>query len=857
MQALPPSLAPLGDYRQFIIWKAVPDPEKPGKIKKIPTHFQAGYPVDVTDSSAWADANQAIVAASAWGDEYGVGFCFTPNDPFFFLDIDGCRTDDDANPWSPMAMDLMRQLPGVAIEVSQSGKGLHLFGTGTCPPHGCRNRPLGLELYTEARFVALTGINAIGDASMDASASLGALVAGYFPPTGGAESTPGELTTEPVPQWSGPADDDELIAKALASKQSAAATFGGASSFASLWGGSTDGHDGDESLADASLAQHLAFWTGSHGERMLRLMRRSGLVRPKWEREAYLILTINFAVSKQTTFYNVPTETATEDPRARKIKASSDKQAKYAESIRASKIAQCGDNDEWVEVLCKISKAKFWLDNKDLMPGELVAMVQPVKKVTSNLFDRRAPEIVSGFQYLGATLQLEHFKGCVYVQDLHRVMTAAGTLLKRDQFDATYGGYSFQMDDSGDKTSDKPWDVFTRSQVVRFPKAETTCFRPAETPGAILVGDDGHTLLNTYFPIETPRQSGDATPFLNHLAKLLPDPHDQTILLAYMAACLQYKGVKFQWAPLLQGAEGNGKTLFSRCVAFAVGEKYTHLPPATEIAEKYNAWLFDKLFIGVEDVYVPDHKKEIIEVLKPMITNNRLACRDMGVGQVMRDVTANFLLNSNHKDAIRKTQTDRRFAVFFTAQQSPEDFVRDDMTGSYFPELYAWLRGGGYAIVATYLDSYPIPDELNPAGACHRAPPTSSTAEAIEASMGGVEQEVLEAVEAGRTGFRGGWISSIHLDTLLKNLRMDRAIPHNKRRELLRQIGYEPHPAMKDGRANNVVLTDNGKPRLFAKVGCEAAQVSPAAAAVKAYEAAQAAPSAEIVLFPVDRAVNT
>lgn len=847
----------MGEYRQFIVWKAVPNPKegKPDNVDKVPTHYLTGRPVGVTDSAAWIDADLAIRTANAWGAPYGVGFCFTPDDPFFFTDIDGCL-EPDGRTWSPVAHEIMRLLPGAAIELSQSGKGLHLFGTGACPAHGCKNELLHLELYTEKRFVALTGVNAVGDASTDCSATLGALVTTYFPP-GASSNGSAALTDEPVEQWSGPDDDDELIKRALASKPSAESMFGDASSFADLWGGSIDGHDGNESRADAALVQHLAFWTGSHGTRMLRLMKLSGLVRPKWEREGYLILTINFAIAKQTTFYRQPQDAATEDPRARKMKGASDKQIKYAESIRCEKLVECGTDEDWKDLLCKACKAKFWIDNRLLTAEEIVKMLRPVDGVNSDLFGLTEPEVVNGFQYLGTTQQLELFAGCAYVQDLHKAMTPAGTLLKQNQFDATYGGYLFQLDDSGDRTTKSAWEAFTQSQIIRWPMAESTCFRPDETPGAILTGEDGRKILNTYFPVETRRVSGDATPFLAHLAKVLPDPRDREILLAYMAACLQHRGVKFYWAPLIQGAEGNGKTLFSTCMAFAVGEKYTHMPPASEIAEKYNAWLFDKLFIGVEDIYVSDNKKEIIEVLKPMITSKRLACRDMGVGQVMRDVTANFIFNSNHKDAVRKTQTDRRFAVFFSAQQTKDDIARDGMGGSYFPELYRWLRADGYAIVANYLDEYPIPAELDPSGLCHRAPVTSSTSEAIEASLGGVEQEIMEAIEQGRVGFKGGWISSLWLNVLLKEMRAEQRIPHNKRRELLRALGYEPHSALPDGRANNVVGTDSGKPRLFVAIGCDAAKVEGAAAAVKAYENAQKPIEDKIVEFPVDTAVNS
>jgi hypothetical protein len=37
--------------------------------------------------------------------------------------------------------------------------------------------------------------------------------------------------------------------------------------------------------------------------------------------------------------------------------------------------------------------------------------------------------------------------------------------------------------------------------------------------------------------------------------------------------------------------EGNGKTFFSKCVARAVGERYSHWPKAKEIDNKFNKWL--------------------------------------------------------------------------------------------------------------------------------------------------------------------------------------------------------------------------------------------------------------------------
>jgi hypothetical protein len=165
------------------------------------------------------------------------------------------------------------------------------------------------------------------------------------------------------------------------------------------------------------------------------------------------------------------------------------------------------------------------------------------------------------------------------------------------------------------------------------------------------------------------------------------------------------------------------------------------------------------------------------------------------------------------------------------------------MTGDYFPRLYAWARGGGFAIINEYLQTYAIPDEFNPAHG-HIAPKTTSTEEAVAASLGGVEQEILEAVAQGVPGFAGGWISSMALQKLLEDRGRARSVPINKRREMLVRLGYDWHPGLlaNHGRVNNLVAPDGGKPVLFVKIGHEASRVVGPAEIAKSYSAAQMAP---------------
>lgn len=707
------------------------------------------------DPSQWVDYNTAKALAAATGLE--LGFLFTLDDPYFLLDIDHCRHADGT--WSDLAMSLCNQFPGAYREVSRSGTGLHIIGRydGLAPEHRCKNGALGIELYTAFRFVALTEDHASG--SWDAVCDLGPLVAQYFAPV---SRNAVDWSDRAAINYNGPLDDDDLIAKASRTR-SVEAAFGGKATFKELWNANPDalalafppnkpGAAYDASSADAALAMHLAFWTGKNARRVHDLMQRSALARDKWQRNSYLETTILGAMS-----------------------------------------------------LCRD------YPGRDTAPVLRPVDPTPPSPVASP--DAGAPpepEVVVGAQFLGATLQVQHFAGCVYVAEDDLIYTKAGESYKRTVFDAMFGGYTFQMDEANRKTTKSAWEAFTQSQVVRHPKVPGTQYRPDLPPRTVVNG-----LLNVYAGGTGARVDGDVTPFLRHCEKLLPVEADRAILLSWMAAIVQHPGIKFNWAPFIQGVEGNGKSLFIRVMEYCVGERNTFLPRADEIVEKYNKWLFCNQFIGINDLYMPSNKLSVWEVVKPMITEERQPKREMRSEWEVGRVCANFMINSNHQDAVPRSANDRRAAPLFTAQQVKEHLNRDGMTGDYFPTLYRWLRNGGYAAVAHYLASYAIPDALNPAKGCQRAPTTSSDAQSIQACLGGLEMAVAEAIAEGRPGFRGGYVSSWALTKLFE----ERRLRYNpaRRGEIMANVGYLPVgrmtiPSPLDGHVKPYIYSDQGRP---------------------------------------------
>ena len=810
MLAVPAPLAGLAEYRQFMLYRiepGVPKPGEPTRDQKIPVHPHTLRTHNAHDRNAWIDMAQAYTLAAALGPQYGVAFSIQPGNNLFFLDIDECLLPDGQ--WSDVVHNLCARFPGACVEVSHSGRGIHILGRGTAPRHACKSE-FGFDLYTQKRFVALTGKGIQGDISTDHTAALQVLVEQMLQPKHG-DGLDADWTSEPCAEWRGPTDDADLLRRALQSRN-ARSTFADRAAFADIWENNEEvltatfpsqDHPGpDLSRVDAALAQYLAFWTGNNCERIERLMRQSGIVREKWDlRPNYLTDTITRAVGMQKDVLKdrAPEPLADTPPPPPPVPA-----AGAAPPPAASAAA--------IEV-----------------------------PVTS-------AQRVTGSTFLSLDQQMELFKGCVYIYDSHKALVPGGQTLKPEQFRVKYGGYTFVMDDTNSRTSRDPWEAFTQSQGFRVPRAHSTCFRP-DLPIAHIMEDGTRTLANLWWPAGVQRIPGDPSPFLNHLKRLLPNERDQRILLSYVAACVQHIGVKFQWCPLLQGVEGNGKSLISRCAAAAVGNRYTHWPAADKLGAQFNAWMPNKVLACVEDIYVPESKRHIWEKLKPMITGDMQEIEAKGVDQDIRNIVVNFILNSNHKDAVRKTRNDRRLAIFYTAQQSEADVLRD-MGGSYMPDMYSWLKGEGrwapfgrnygYAVVSEFLHTYPIDPEFNPAGAAHRAPYTSSTSEALNASLGTVELEVLEAIDQNLPGFRNGWVSSMKLDELLERKRLDGRVSRNLRKSLLESLGYFWHPGLRDGRVNNDVAPDLGKPRLFVKPDHPAWNLTGPAEIARAYATAQA-----------------
>lgn len=445
--------------------------------------------------------------------------------------------------------------------------------------------------------------------------------------------------------------------------------------------------------------------------------------------------------------------------------------------------------------------------------------------------------------------QLEYFKGCVYISSMDKVMTPSGELFGQSQFDNTYGGQAFVITSDGQGAPSKSaWEAFHRNQRFKAPRVNDLCFRP-ELPSLSVVEDGSWRLLNSYIPIETPRTEGDPSKFLDWLSRLLPVERDRRILLSYCASIIQNPGLKAQWWPVLIGTMGNGKTLILSAIEHCIGSQYVHLPNSSKMTRSginFNGWMRGKLFLGLEEIYSAQ-RRDFLEEFKPYVTNRRLPIEGKGIEEYTGDNRANGIMLTNHIDGVPINPNERRYAPFITAQESEEDCYRDGMTSAYFSDIWDWLEGRnayahhgslyGFRVVNHYLQNYTPDPEFDPNQQATRRPKTSCFDRAVEAGRGGVEQEIMAAIDEERVGFAGGWVSSKFLDDLMTNSRVK--VPRNKRKDLMQTLGYHWHPGLEQGKATSVLQPDGIRSRLYVRMGTPQAAISEPGAICRAYTQAQ------------------
>lgn len=798
---------------QFFVWRLVWSAPK-NKFLKTPCYPDGSvYVMEARNPANWmthAEAVAIIERLAGNGVQYALGFYLTPDTGYWFFDLDGClnKTTGELSPEADYAM---KALPGAACEWSGSGNGLHFFGRGLVPPHGCTYKAANLEFYTEGRGIAfgLTGM-ATGSADTDHTNAVQVICAHWFPPV--AEAIHG---SGPRPEWRGPADDGELLRRAMASG-SVASKLGYKASFADLWQRnvqvlaksfppSDDGKEFGESEADGALAMQLAFWTGCDADRIERLMLQSALKRDKWDKrnhETYLreltiaracasvsrVLVDEEKVQKLDVTVTAEQMVAMEDWIGRVVNAEeADLRNTVIPAIAADRTIEMLDRER----LALLIKERLGVFQIPATIGQCRKMVSMQSVDTEE--DIGVPAFAT-----------EH----VYVEngDLFFEMATA-TEKSRTTFQANYNR-AMPSKNNGDKEDAAKWCLERWNMNTVYDTMYVPC-------NDALFTYQGRRHANLYSAASLPA-AADYTAggiagiqaFALHLERFCGHRADvYGMLLAWMAFNVQNPGVKVRWAPILKGVQGDGKSMLTSVMAAALGERnVSSVGPSVVMNQGgFTDWAHGACVIGMEELKMEGKNRyAMANAFKDNVTNSRVTINRKGRGLLPIINISNFIAFTNFADAVPLEDNDRRWYVVFSPYRNMADVLQAHGMQS-LDELGAWFDVMWNAVhnhpgeLRKWLLEMPVPEWFKPNG---HAPDTPEKARMRASGEDETHAIARQVIATGAPGVSTEVLSSACLSMAMRTTYLSDGVEIPKTTTLtkmLGDLGYSSHGLVKWG----------------------------------------------------------
>lgn len=806
---------------QFFVWRLVWSAAE-NKFHKTPCYPDGSeYIMTAKDPANWHTYSEAVAIIESLkgnGVQYALGFYLTPDCGYWFFDLDGCLNPITGE-LSAEANYAMQALPGAACEWSSSGRGLHFFGRGLVPPHGCTYKAANLEFYTEGRGVAfgLTGM-ATGCADTDHTNAIGIICAHWFPPAPEVVHGSG-----PRPEWRGPTDDGELLRRAMASG-SVASKLGYKASFADLWQRNVpvlaksfppenDGKEFGESEADGALAMQLAFWTGCDADRIERLMLQSALKRDKWDKrvhETYLReLTIARACASVSRVLideekvQVLSVATTAEHLSNMVELNKEFMTCDEATLRNVVIPRIAA-DPTIDL---IDRSKFARMAKDRFDKEFGAPI-PLSECKSMLKMRRSKDDEDTPQI--PAFAMEH----VYIEqgDLF-FHTPTATPMTRTAFQAKYNRM-MPPKGSGDREDAARWCLERWGTAT----VHDTMYLPGKDP---VFMHHGRAYANLYSPSTipavseyTPQGVAAITAFARHLELFCGSrPEVYGGVLAWMAFNVQNPGRKIRFAPILKGIQGDGKTLLTLIMRAAMG--YTNVsaagPSIVLNSGGFTDWAHGACVICMEEMLMQGKSRyAMANAIKENITNDTVTINRKGKSQLPIVNISNFICYTNHANAVPLEDNDRRWWVIFSPFGCIEDVAAAhgvaDMA-TVFNQIFTGVNECPGQL-RKWLLEMPIPAWFNPDG---HAPVTVEKASMRGSGEDEEHSVARQVIEAGAYGVSVEVLSSACLTKAMRTVCIMEGVdlPQGKKvTAMLNDLGY---------RWMGVVKWNNGAHRIWAK----------------------------------------
>jgi len=300
----------------------------------------------------------------------------------------------------------------------------------------------------------------------------------------------------------------------------------------------------------------------------------------------------------------------------------------------------------------------------------------------------------------------------------------------------------------------------------------------------------GKSCVNLYLPNMVPKAAKTFTPLYQQLVEnMFPD--DYKIITQWMAWVVRHPGQKVQWALLLKGVQGDGKTTLANILRKAVGTLNAREVEQREINSNFSAWAPGHCLKILEEVRFSDKNRHaIMDSLKALITNDVITY--VGKNKDGMEVlnTANYILLTNHEDALALDDGDRRYGVFFTRHKNREE-VKTTL-GPFYKAIRDTLELDDGSSARAWLESIDLSD-FDP-----RKAPETTAAKQYMIALGKPEHvDVLETIlNNPLPGVHEEVFSVAAVNRAIQEVLCGRPIPHKLMAKTAAALGYEKYPRM-------------------------------------------------------------
>lgn len=220
--------------------------------------------------------------------------------------------------------------------------------------------------------------------------------------------------------------------------------------------------------------------------------------------------------------------------------------------------------------------------------------------------------------------------------------------------------------------------------------------------------------------IETPKDEINVKRVKKHLEHLLKEPEEQRMLLDWISWVVQNPGRHMNYAVLLQGVEGDGKTFFAELMRATMGVSNVTMLNAHILNSDFTDWAAGQCVACIEEVRIVGErgkdKYAAVNRIKPFITNHIIEVHPKGAKIFNCVNTTSYMLFSNYKDALPLNDNSRRYLVLFSKwQRKGQIDLFKENNPTYYTKLYAAIQESPGAL-REWLLAHEQEEGFNPMG---------------------------------------------------------------------------------------------------------------------------------------------